>query len=183
MKKLTTATIVQILKSGDFNDLLDALETDEVDFKDQTYLMDNDKQKYALVEDVCALANHEGGIIVMGCRTTAAQNMEGDVVTEIRPLLQEICKFEIWRSVCNDLIYPPIKGLEFNFHALQGYPTSEQTQRGLATITIPKSSDADRPHLLAHIISDTNHRKVPNRALPLRRAEQEVVLVNELLCP
>jgi Putative DNA-binding domain len=148
----------EILRSQKFQELLDVLETDEVDFKDQPYFVDTDRQKYDLAEDITAFANHEGGVLVLGCRTTPVPDLEGDVVTDVRPFSQDLCKFEVWRSVCNTLIYPPIKGLKFLFHELPDDPN-----RGLVSIVIPKSSEADRPHLLAHVLNEGTDRKVTTK--------------------
>jgi hypothetical protein len=158
MKTLKVTEIDEILRSQNFPELLDVLETDEVDFKDQPYLVDTDRQKYDLVEDVTAFANHEGGVLVLGCRTAPALDREGDFVTDIRPFSQDLCQFEVWRSVCNTLIYPQIKGLKFLFHEL-----SDDPSRGLVSIVIPKSSEADRPHLLAHILNEETERKVTTK--------------------
>jgi hypothetical protein len=160
MPRLEQRHIREILAEKRFVDLKDAIETDEIDFKDQPYGMDSDRQKYALVEDVTAMANHEGGVIVIGCRTTAAQDIEGDEVVEIRPMPLALCKFEIWRSICNTLIYPPIRGLNFEFYELE--PKADEI-RGLAAIWVPKGPDSDRPHLLTHILNDEDDRKITTK--------------------
>ena len=158
MKTLSPDEIDVILRERKFDELIDVLETDELDFKDQPYPMETDRQKYDLVEDITAFANHEGGLIVLGCRTAPIPDLEGDVVTEVRLVPQNLCQFEVWRSICNQLIYPPIKGLTFRFHEVP-----EEPNRGLVAITVPKSPETDRPHLLAHILSEGLDRKITTK--------------------
>jgi hypothetical protein len=134
-----------------------SLETEEVDFKSEPYQLSTERQKYSLLEDVTAFANYEGGLIIIGCRTESAE-AEGDIVTELRLIQRNLINQDSYRSLCNEFIYPPIGGLKFFFF---GGPAPED--RGLAVISVPKASEAERPHLIAHSISSDSERKMTTR--------------------
>jgi Putative DNA-binding domain len=157
MKILSKNEIGLILTERRFEDLVGVLEAEDIDFKDQPYQLSTEKQKYSLVEDIPAFANYEGGLIVMGCRTEKADT-EGDVVVQIRPIQRDLINFETYRSLCNEFIYPPISGLKFLFYGGQS-----PIDHGLAVISVPKASEADRPHLITHTINTDAERKTTTR--------------------
>src|ERR1039458_1876537 len=145
--------LVQALSTGRFDDLIGCVEDDHVDFKEQPYQTATEKGKYALLEDVSAFANHEGGAIVLGCRTKSG-DLEGDIVEEIRPVPREQLDFETYRSLLNAHIHPQVKGITFSF-----FPITEGSDKGLGAIEIPVGATSDKPHLIAHVISEDSGRK------------------------
>jgi hypothetical protein len=141
------------LEAKTFHELLGTIETEEVDFKDQPYPLDSEHQKYCLIDDIASFANHIGGIIVIGCRTKRA-DVEGDYVSDIRPVPKATLNFQAYQSICNEYIYPHVKGLKFSFYECPSDP-----DKGIALIEVPPASTSDRPHLLTHVVnSDTQRR-------------------------
>ena len=61
--------IEEILSESRFNDLLGIAESHRLEFKSQPYDLQQTKQQHELAKDVSALANSEGGCIVVGIKT------------------------------------------------------------------------------------------------------------------
>jgi hypothetical protein len=147
--------VLQLLEKRDFAALKGILESEELEFKRQPYFLETPFQKYAFVEDIVSFANHIGGLIVIGLETTKDPNLEGDFVTSIRPFPKVHCQFETFRSLCNEFIYPPIKGLRWFF--IQEHEGSDES--GFAAIEIPPAGPADRPHLINHVLNIQSGKK------------------------
>lgn len=62
---ITLAEVAAILQSGDFTRLLGGLEDDHLECKSAPYNLDQEREKMELAKDVSALANADGGIILI----------------------------------------------------------------------------------------------------------------------
>src|SRR5262249_31749405 len=68
--QMTKADVLRFLDGGDFDALVGAVETAEVDFKRSPYRLNEASEAFELAKDVTALANTEtGGILVVGFQT------------------------------------------------------------------------------------------------------------------
>jgi hypothetical protein len=147
--------VLEILRSRRFDSLLGILESEDLEFKRQPYLLDTASQKYLFVEDMVSFANHNGGLIVIGCETTKYPNVEGDFVNRLRPVSKAHCNLESYRSLCNEFIYPLLKGVQWFYIGVEG----DNDASGYIAIKIPPAGNADKPHLVNHVVSEGNDRK------------------------
>lgn len=72
--------IWSILGSGDFNQLIGGLEDDHLECKSAPYNLTEDQGKMELAKDVSALANADGGIILIGVQTETEPQHQGDII-------------------------------------------------------------------------------------------------------
>lgn len=84
-KQLDTSQIVTILKSGDFDELVGTVEDDHFECKAEPYRIEDEHQKFELAKDVSALANAQGGIILIGVQTERDSTRATDVISKVRP--------------------------------------------------------------------------------------------------
>ena len=67
---MTVEEILRALESGNFESLIGLVENAETEAKGAPYQLSlGDAQKHELAKDVSALANADGGIILLGFRT------------------------------------------------------------------------------------------------------------------
>ena len=85
MKILTPDQITAILMAGEFDDLVGAAETSNVEFKVSPYQLEQEYAKQEFAKDVTALADAAGGVIVIGAATTPDSTHPTDKVTSISP--------------------------------------------------------------------------------------------------
>lgn len=66
---LTYAQLTDLITNRRFTELVGQTETNLLEAKSGPYQLGQDKDKSELAKDVSALANHEGGYLIMGLRT------------------------------------------------------------------------------------------------------------------
>ena len=71
--------INKILKEGRFSELLGMTESHNFECKSQTYDLSQPKQQHELAKDVSAIANTEGGVIIVGLKTRKDMTQRQDV--------------------------------------------------------------------------------------------------------
>ena len=82
-RKLSIADIAAILESGDFSPLIGALEDEHLECKSAPYQLDQERGKMELAKDVSALANADGGFILIGVTTEIEPTSNGEVIRRI----------------------------------------------------------------------------------------------------
>ena len=76
--------ILEKLFEGDFDSILGAVESSWLEAKGGPYILQNDRQKLELAKDVTALANSNGGIILIGFETVRDLNAAGERVGVVK---------------------------------------------------------------------------------------------------
>ena len=134
----------EILESGEFEQFKGQIESEEFEAKREPYRLDSDREKLELAKDVSALANVNGGVIVIGLRTTQVPHHLGDEVVKIRPFDSARIEADRYRKVIEAWTYPPIS-VEVKWYRSKSDPT-----KGLEALWVPQPSDAARPILMTH---------------------------------
>jgi len=141
---MTRAEALAILESGDFEQLIGAAETLEVEFKGEPYrIEERDSQKFELAKDVSALANGAGGVIIIGAQTERDDQVAVDVVTQLRLLPQGLVDEQQYEGIVGDRVYPRLRELHVRF-----YPSAANGERGLVAIDAPPQEEVDKYFLI-----------------------------------
>jgi predicted HTH transcriptional regulator len=74
---ITVPEVVAILQSGDFTRLFGCLEDDHLECKSAPYNLGQERERMELAKDVSALANTDGGIILLGVQTEQEPAYQG----------------------------------------------------------------------------------------------------------
>jgi len=96
---IAIAEVVAILQSGDFTRLFGGLEDDHLECKSAPYNLDQEREKMELAKDVSALANAEGGIILVGVQTEREPAHQGDIIRRVGCFAQDFVDFGQYRNV------------------------------------------------------------------------------------
>jgi hypothetical protein len=151
MPGILSITAVQgILISGNLDQLVGAIEHEQLEFKGEPYRLEQEQEKMELAKDVSALANTRGGIIVIGVRTERNPTHQGDEVREIRPFPQSLVDLDQYRNVLDDWVFPQIRGL-----MLAWYPSATDAARGVVAIIVPEEVTTDRPYVTTRALTET----------------------------
>ena len=99
------------LENGNFDLVLGTAESDDIEFKQGAYLLDQPRQKWELAKDVAALANSRGGTIVVGFRRQKSQNHIVDTAIEHRPIPKALINWDSYRQTLGRWLRPAVTGL------------------------------------------------------------------------
>jgi hypothetical protein len=142
---VTKEDVLQLLDAGDFDALVGAVETAEVDFKRSPYRLKEVSEAFELAKDVTALANTEmGGILVVGFQTRSPEESGLDTVATVHPFARSLFNRDQWLAKVHQLAYPTIVGLDAKFK-----PSADDPERGVAVIVVPVQAPDSRYFVVA----------------------------------
>ncbi len=127
---MTREEVLQLLDAADFDALVGAVETAEVDFKRSPYRLNEPSEAFELAKDLTALANTEtGGVLVVGFQTRSPEESGLDTVFNR----------DQWLATVHQLAYPTVVGLDAVFK-----PSADDPERGVAVIVVPAQAPGSR---------------------------------------
>lgn len=137
--------LIARLDEGDFDAVIGAVETSQIDFKRSPYRTEEPAEVFELAKDVTALANTEtGGLLVIGFQTRSPEESGLDTVETIHPFAQSMFNRDQWLDKVHQFAYPTVVGLDAHFK-----PSRDDADRGVAVIVIPAQSPDTRYFLVA----------------------------------
>lgn len=99
--------LLTALARGDYDVIPGTPEADNLDFKEHPYRLDQEKSKWHLCTDVAALANTNGGCLVVGYSVRRGPTDVAEVADELRPVPTELIKPDQYKKVVSSGVYPP----------------------------------------------------------------------------
>ncbi len=147
---IAIAEVVAILQSGDFTRLFGGLEDDHLECKSAPYNLDQECEKMELAKDVSALANTDGGIILLGVQTEQEPVHQGDIIRRVGCFSQDRIDFGQYRNVISDWVLPSIPGLRFEWHA-----SATNQNEGIVSILVPAEASRERPYVVVKVVENT----------------------------
>jgi hypothetical protein len=141
--------IDSILLSGAFAALVGCLEDDHLECKAAPYDLDVERTKMELAKDVSALANSDGGIVLIGVHTERDPTYKSDIIRRVSCFTRDLVDLGRYRDVISDWVIPSIPGLRFEWHA-----DSTSRNEGIVSIRVPKEACSDRPFVVAKAVGD-----------------------------
>jgi len=149
LKKLDVETIKKILNSGTFEELVGAVEDERLECKAAPYQVEHEHQKLELAKDVSALANGDGGVILLGVETEKDPTHYGDEIKKVHPFPQGLVNPEQYQAILGNWIYPTLQQAEVRWFRAANTP-----EKGLVAILVPKQPAARYPFLLNRTMDD-----------------------------
>lgn len=146
-KNLTLDQIKAILDSGNLNELIGAVENDWLECKAAPYRLEEDYQKQELAKDVSALANANGGVILIGVKTEGDPTHFGDEIKEVRPFPQKLVNPGQYQDILKQRIYSALQRVEVKW-----FPSAPNLEKGIVAIFIPPQASVHRPFLLTRTL-------------------------------
>jgi predicted HTH transcriptional regulator len=149
-KTFAISEVDAILGSGRFEELLGGVEDGHLECKAAPYQLDQDRQKMELAKDVSALANVDGGILLIGVQTERNPIHFGDEIRRIGDFPSDLVDTSQYLKVLGEWIYPTIRGLTIQWHRIAGNDGS-----GIICIKVPQDASRERPYLVGKVVEAT----------------------------
>jgi hypothetical protein len=143
-EQLSTADCTAILKEGDFEQFIGAMESDEFECKAEPYRLEDKRQKFELAKDVSSFANARGGMIVIGLETERDAVLSRDVVTGWRLLDEGSINISQYQDVLNSWLYPRLQTTP----EIKWFPFHADQSKGVVSIRITNQPSQWRPFLI-----------------------------------
>ena len=143
-KNLTVEQIKAILDSGNFDELITAVEDEQIECKAAPYQLNEAHQKQELAKDVSGLANANGGVILIGVRTERNSTHFGDEINEIRPFPRNLVDPNQYQDIIRSWIYPALQQVDIRW-----FPSAVNQEEGIVAIIIPDQIMTWRPFLIS----------------------------------
>jgi len=175
-KILTRDHLQTILESGNFDDLIGAVENNWLECKAAPYRVKEEHQKQELAKDVSALANASGGVILIGLKTQRDAIHFGDEIREIRPFPQNLVNANQYHDILKSWIYPVPRQVEIRW-----YSSCSEQNKGILALLVPAQASVHKPFLLTRTLdAKEKHVEIVFGYIERRRADAEPMSVQEL---
>lgn len=139
----TKEEVLAALVHGDDASIVGLAESVWFEAKGEPYRLDDAKSKWELAKDVSAMANAEGGVILIAAQTDQAQGVRQETVREVRAVPRSMVDEQRIRDVLRGLLFPSLgNGLR-----IVDFPRCEEGQVVVA-IVIEPSAARDRPVMI-----------------------------------
>jgi hypothetical protein len=148
-KIISLADIFSILESGDFNQLIGGLESEHLECKRAPYRLQLNSEKMELAKDISALANADGGIILIGVTTGKDPTVAGDIIRHCGCFAEALVNFNQYENVIGEWVIPSVPGLNFKWHS-----SMANSKEGIVSILIPQAACLERPYIVGKIVTD-----------------------------
>lgn len=148
-KNLTVEQIKAILDRGNFDELITAVEDDQIECKSAPYQLNEAHQKQELAKDVSGFANANGGVILIGVRTERSPMHFGDEIKEIRPFPRRLVDPNQYQAIIRSWIYPAPQQVDIRW-----FPSVVDREKGIMAIIIPDQIMTRRPFLIKRTVDD-----------------------------
>jgi hypothetical protein len=157
--------ILAVLDAGDDGALRGVYESATLDFKG-AYHFGDDRERWEFGKDVAAMANGDGGVIVVGVHTEPDPAQDEERATAVKPFRHEL--FDTTRAArfLDTDVYPPIDGVRI-------LPFEREGGRRLVAVVVPPQPDDQKPFLLSKVI-DNDGRGVDSFVVPRRSGSHTV---------
>jgi hypothetical protein len=126
------------LQLGRPDSLIGAPESSWLEVKSQDYFLSSAAERIKLAQDVARFANAEGGLLVLGLRTSQSNGV--DVISRVTPLPMPARSVARYRGIIDTHVYPFVRALDvFSVPCGNGE---------LIVISIPSQSEDDKPFVV-----------------------------------
>jgi hypothetical protein len=148
---LRSAKGVQLaLRLGRPDVLIGTPESSWLDVKSTDYLLSSPAEKIKLALDVARFANADGGLLVLGLRTSQSHGV--DIISRVTPLPMPARQVARYRNIIDTHVYPLVRGLDV---------FSVPRDRGeLLVISIPSQLEDNKPFVVHGNLGSITDNKV-----------------------
>lgn len=165
MLKITPTEFISILERGEFDNIIGVEESDQIEFKESSYILDGPRQKWELAKDVAAFLNTNGGLLVIGYRTERVKNALVDRVIQHKPVEKGLINWEAYKQILSSWIYPTDNDL-----TAQWFPDDISIEKAVFVLKIPPQSESKKFFLIKQI--DNPDGKFPGAiGIPYRNGD------------
>ena len=143
---LTVEQVRTHLETGEFEALVGEFETEMIECKREPYHLTEDSGKQELAKDVSALANAEGGILLIGYATRKDLEHGEDRIESVRLCPRELINRQQYQQVLESWLYPPLFKVD-----IEWFDSPLASDKGILAIFVPKAQEMEWPVLIRQI--------------------------------
>lgn len=147
-KEMAVEECLRVVQTGDFDQLLGAVESETIEFKGSPYVLSSTRDKVELAKDISGLANAGGGILLMGIGTSVLEGHPREAATRIRPFEEKMVDIKQYEDVLSQWIYPKLHA-EINW-----FPSGSREGKGLACIQVAETQAGRKPFLTVGVLQE-----------------------------
>ena len=147
-KTLTVTQILGVLVTGDFDEIIDTVEDDQVEVKGSPYQLVHDAQKQELAKDVSALGNAAGGIVLIGFETMKDPLNAVERITTCRAFDRTLVDLRQYENVLQSWLCPSMEAAR-----IQWYPSAADSTKGVIAIVVPPETAERKPYVVRRIVA------------------------------
>jgi hypothetical protein len=148
--------LIEILSAGRFDDIVGTEENEQIEFKGRAYNLQSVKEKAGLVSDVSSLADHRGGIIVLGVVTEQDETSRRDTAVLVKTVGGDEVDQDAYRKLVRQHVHPLVRDFD-----VRRYPETDGI-RELVALHVEAQSDFDKPYIVSLVVYPDN----PDRSIP-----------------
>ena len=130
------------LLGRDPSELVGQPETVWLEFKKAPYQLQNEHHKFELAKDVTAMANADGGVILIGVETQREEASQEDMAIALRPVSPGLVDAQQMKNVISEWVFPRLD-VDVNHHPVEG------DNGELWSIFIQRGGERDSPFIVA----------------------------------
>ncbi len=136
-----------------FQDIYDTPESDWLDFKSRPYDLASEHGRFELAKDVSGLAEHRGGVVVIGVRTRQEAGQQEELADKLRAMSPSLTDVDQIRKTVAALVYPPLDPpLELN-----RFPMDDGKE--VVTLRVERQDDAMKPFIVLGAVDETGRQQ------------------------
>lgn len=133
---------MEALRDGRDDDLIGLEESRWFDAKGEAYAFSSDRGKWELAKDASAMANADGGLLLVGARTTKEEAWLEERVTSIVPVPARLLDVQQHLDAINARTFPPMA------HRVRAQLFRRGSDKGLLAVEIERAPDDEQPILV-----------------------------------
>jgi hypothetical protein len=142
---VSAKVVLEELAAKNFESLVGVSEGVWLEAKQSPYVFETPKQKLEFAKDVSALANANGGIIVIGFDTMRDPLAAGEQISKVCPFPVSMVDPEQYRSLVLEYVYPPLECVAQIFEGTGG--------KGVAAVVVDGATS--RPYIVSKMTEET----------------------------
>jgi len=137
------------LREGRLDAFINSIEWDQFECKASPYQLQENDQKFELAKDVASMANHMGGVILIGVRTELNEHTKAEWVKEIRSFSRDLVDLKQIEGVIRSWLFPAPSDVEVKW-----YPSKDGINKGVVAIHVPMQAAVRQPILVARTLDE-----------------------------
>jgi hypothetical protein len=161
MPPSNAAEVVLALEAARDDDLVGLEESRWFDAKGQPYRLDDDRQKWELAKDVSALANAEGGLILVAARTEKPETYLEERITAVVPVPGPMVDIKQHLDTIAASTFPPLA------HRVEARRFERSGERVLLVLEV-QALDVDQQPAIVATLASIGGTDVPTWAIARR---------------
>ncbi|MFJ6897440.1 helix-turn-helix domain-containing protein [Streptomyces hokutonensis] len=143
---------------GQWDSILGLPETSWFDVKSAIYAVEQAVPRAELCKDVAAMANAQGGLLLIGLQTEVVDGRE--IVSELKPVPQGLVDPGRYRKILLEQVRPPVRDLHIEW-------VDCQENSGVLVLYIPPQLSTDKPF----VVPATDPKGRAGVAVPVRTGD------------